>query len=251
MLLNKIQVSEYFSSLQGEGRSMGVPAIFLRLTGCNLMCGGMGTDQDGKLHEGATWRCDTIEVWQQGRLYDFEELVNAMNEKMEFITKLEEGAHLIITGGEPLLQRARIEKLLEYLDKEYILRPVVEIETNGTIIPSDELIDKVDYWNVSPKLGNSGMTAARTVNVKAIELFNFLPGSIFKYVINDAGDIQHIKDLVNNNIIKRKKVWLMPAASDKETLSLKSPYVAKLAMDNGFNFCTRLQVEIWNQTTGV
>ena len=60
-------VSEYFYSIQGEGKTMGVPSVFIRLTACNLMCGGRGTEKDFKLHNGATWRCDSIEVWRKGK----------------------------------------------------------------------------------------------------------------------------------------------------------------------------------------
>jgi len=61
-----IRISEHFYSLQGEGKTMGVPAIFVRLQACNLLCGGYGTQKDGKLHDGATWRCDTLDVWTKG-----------------------------------------------------------------------------------------------------------------------------------------------------------------------------------------
>ena len=56
---DQIAVSEYFYSLQGEGITMGIPAFFIRLTGCNLMCGGKGVEKDGLMRDGATWICDT------------------------------------------------------------------------------------------------------------------------------------------------------------------------------------------------
>ena len=51
----QIKIAEHFYSIQGEGRTAGYPAIFIRLSGCNLLCGGAGTQTDGKLHNGATW----------------------------------------------------------------------------------------------------------------------------------------------------------------------------------------------------
>ena len=84
----KIAVSEYFYSLQGEGKTMGTPAIFLRLTGCNLMCGGYGVEKDGILRGGATWVCDTIQVWMKGTTYNFEDLCQELNTKLDFIKRL-------------------------------------------------------------------------------------------------------------------------------------------------------------------
>ena len=64
---------------------MGIPAIFLRLTGCNLLCGGKGAEKDGVLRDGATWLCDTIEVWMKGTTWGFEALVEELNEATDFV----------------------------------------------------------------------------------------------------------------------------------------------------------------------
>ena len=116
---DKIAVSEYFYSLQGEGRTMGVPAVFLRLTGCNLMCGGKGVEKDGILRDSATWVCDTIAVWMQGTTWSFEGITEELNKTTDFVKRLKEGVHLVITGGEPLLQQTRILHYLEYLEQEH------------------------------------------------------------------------------------------------------------------------------------
>ena len=155
--LQKIAVSEYFYSLQGEGRTMGIPAIFLRLTGCNLMCGGKGVEKDGQMRDGATWICDTIDVWMKGTSFTFPELVQELNKTTNFVQRLKTGVHLVITGGEPLLQEKRIVQFLEYLEQEHNLVPIIEIETNATFLPSPALAKRVQYWNTSPKLSNSGM----------------------------------------------------------------------------------------------
>ena len=123
---------------------MGIPAIFLRLTGCNLMCGGYGVEKDGTMRDAATWICDTIAVWIKGTTYNFEELTVLLNQQLDFVKRLNEGVHLVITGGEPLLQQSRIVDYLEYLEKEYSCRPILEIETNATILPSAELDSRGD-----------------------------------------------------------------------------------------------------------
>ena len=58
----KLAISEIFFSIQGEGKTVGIPSVFVRLGGCNLICGGEGTQNDKKLHNNAKWRCDTIEI---------------------------------------------------------------------------------------------------------------------------------------------------------------------------------------------
>ena len=84
----KLPVSELFYSIQGEGRTMGIPAIFLRLGGCNLLC------------KSDSWVCDTIEVWQKSKAVEFEDILSE-----DFVEKLKAGVHFVITGGEPLIHQ--------------------------------------------------------------------------------------------------------------------------------------------------
>ena len=67
-----LKISELFYSVQAEGTSTGIPSIFIRLQGCNLMCGGPGGSlmKEGK----ATWWCDTEAVWKLGKEYSNEDL---------------------------------------------------------------------------------------------------------------------------------------------------------------------------------
>jgi len=148
----KLAVSEVFYSIQGEGKTTGFPAVFVRLAGCNLMCGGKGTEKDGKLHDGATWRCDSIEVWIKGKSKPYAEIL-----PIECQEAIRNGANVIITGGEPMLQQKNIEGFIQYIVEEINDFPFIEIETNGTIMPNNDMLNLVDQWNVSPKLANSGM----------------------------------------------------------------------------------------------
>jgi organic radical activating enzyme len=249
---DKIAVSEYFYSLQGEGRTMGIPAIFLRLSGCNLMCGGYGVEKDGLLRDGATWVCDTIAVWIKGTTYSFDNLLALLNEKINFTALLKKGVHLVITGGEPLLQQARILAFLEYLEQKEACRPIVEIETNATISPLPTLDERVQYWNTSPKLSNSGMPEKERIKTEALAFFAANKNTMSKFVISEVSDFDEImRDFIAPGLVKKEHIVLMPAADSLERLLEKNQLVAEICIEHQLRMCTRLHVEIWNQLTGV
>ena len=249
---NKIAVSEYFYSLQGEGRTMGIPAIFLRLTGCNLMCGGYGVEKDASLRDGATWICDTIAVWIKGTTYNFDELTVLLNTQLDFVKRLNDGVHLVITGGEPLLQQQRIVAYLEFLEKEYSCKPILEIETNATFLPIPELDSRVDYWNTSPKLKNSGMPDKERIEPEVLSFFSQNSRTMYKFVISEKADWDEIKtDFIEKGFATKEQLVLMPAADSLENLLKKNQLVAEICIQNQIRMCTRLHVEIWNQLTGV
>jgi len=246
--MGKIVIAETFVSLQGEGATQGAPSIFIRLGGCNLMCGGKGTEKDGKLHDGATWRCDTIEVWRKGRSTTVENFIELLDAKYEIFKKLKKGWHLVITGGEPLMQQDAIIELLSKLGTN-LRNCVVEIETNGTIIPKQGLIDLVDIFNVSPKLSTSGMKHHEAVMEKTcFEAFN-QKTAIFKFVIGVEKEITELEDYYG--YIDNHKIYLMPAASNVEQLNSGLVWLSKICIDKGYNLSNRMQVQIWNETTGV
>jgi len=214
---------------------MGVPSIFIRLPGCNLMCGGQGTQHDGELHNGATWRCDTVEVWMQSQKIS-----------TEVITKLSElypTAHIVITGGEPLLQTYALDKIFELTFGHYI-----EIETNGTIKPSADQLEHVDQWNVSPKLSNSGNPKSLRYNIDTLNLLNDYETQ-FKFVVSGHDDIAEIQ--ADFDFLNKNKIYLMPAGESQEQLSETKLFAAEQAMKHGYNFTTRLHIDLWNKKTGV
>lgn len=227
--MNKLRVSETFYSLQGEGQTMGRPAVFLRLRGCNLNC---------------SW-CDTTEIWRRGKAVAFIDVLT-----LEFVKRLQEGAHLVITGGEPLLQSDRLAEYLHWLVDKYEFSPIVEVETNGTIIPSTALMDFIHYWNVSPKLKNSGSQERNRICVWPLRNFKCFSGTIFKFVISKRSDYEEIiQDF--DGLIDFDKIWLMPAGANRKELDRTRKIVAELAIETGHNYSDRLHVGIWNQKQGV
>ena len=152
-----MKVNEIFSSFQGEGPYAGLPATFLRLSGCNLNCDFCDTDFD-----------------------DYKELsVELVKESILQHCKNNNTPLLVITGGEPLLQYEELKKLIEELDYSNL---TIQIETNGSIrrIP----ISPVSYV-ISPKK-----------NIRQIfEFYKDYDMSFFKFIITEQKDIDLIKEL--------------------------------------------------------
>ena len=225
-----MQVNEIFKSIQGEGPNFGKPAIFLRTAQCNLKC---------------TW-CDTKYTWDW-KNYDFSKEVKEMtiDEVKDIITELEI-KHLVITGGEPLLQQDDLADLLSFLKPDFY----VEVETNCTILPNKMLTDLIDQWNVSPKTKNSGNPLELYENNECYYFFANQENAFFKYVVEDETDIPEIKKFVTKYKIPEKRVQLMTQASTKEEISIREKSISKLAKSHNFAFSPRLHVAMWGSQRG-
>ena len=240
----ELPISEVFVSIQGEGPTAGRLAVFIRLAGCNLMCGGQGTQFDKQLHNGATWRCDTVEVWMKGKNTKIMDILNSR--AYEYVKK---GAHVIITGGEPLIHGKKLEVLTHFLTHQ--LDAYIEVETNGTIEPGGDLVNHVNQWNVSPKLANSGNDEYLRFNQHAWNKFQSL-NAVFKFVVSGIGDAVEIeKTFQQQEPINWRRVYFMPAGESQKELLKTRPMAAELAIEYGANYSDRMHIVIWNQKTGV
>jgi len=228
---NSLNVSEMFYSIQGEGRYAGTPSFFLRLQHCNLLC---------------RW-CDTIEIWKRGNPYNTSELIDIWKEK-GWITKLQsKKAHLVITGGEPLLQQSNLEDLLKCLGDIF-----VEIETNGTITPTKGFDEFINQYNVSPKLANSGMSMNKRYYPEVIECFSKKENADFKFVIVSYEDVKELIDsFITRFEIPNSRIYLMPESTTKEELEKRSPLIIEICKEYGFRYSSRLQLSIWDKVTGI
>ncbi|MBT5953670.1 7-carboxy-7-deazaguanine synthase QueE [bacterium] len=240
-----MRISESFYSIQGEGKSVGVPAVFLRLTGCNLTCSGFSYVLDGK-----ALGCDTKAVWTKGEKVSCKDILDDWNKK-GWIDALNRSAHLVITGGEPLIQQ---ESIVEFLDELRKQCPdiFVEIETNGTITPNSRLILHVQQFNVSPKLANNGDSLEKRWKPDVLNAFVELPASVFKFVVQSREDVLEIgSQFLKVFDVVRHRIWLMPEGGTNKDMMNKSDSVVELCKEFGFNFSPRLQLTIWDQATGV
>jgi len=146
------------------------------------------------------------------------------------------------------MQQDGVEVLIEYLRNLYP-NIVIEIETNGTIIPSIELQDMVSQWNCSPKLANSGNHKNQYFNENTIKVLNKL-NTQFKFVVTTREDWAEIQELYFT-LIDKDKIWLMPSGENQELLAQSKQEVAEIVKENYLKFTNRLHIEIWNKKTGV
>lgn len=230
---NNLVISEKFYSIQGEGQTMGIPAIFIRLAGCNILC------------QSESWVCDSIEVWKKGTPTDFKDVL-----ELHEVARLASGAHLVFTGGEPLLHQIKVSAFINWFGSEYKFIPIIEVETNGTIMPSADMLIFVDYWNCSPKLENSGESVSRRIYPKVIKKLSANGNTIFKFVIEKKEDyLGVLNDYLEH--LEYSQIVLMPAGDSQEKLQKTRPLVAELCINNNHRYSERLHIVIWNQKTGV
>ena len=193
--MGKLRYSEVFYSVQGEGRWVGVPSVFLRVFGCNFECRGFGQERGNlipveempymkdpkaeKDHEEAyksieelpvtPLGCDSSASWAMK--YKHLQLTETIEQVHQRIIALlpngkydeKEDIHLVITGGEPLLGWQRVWPELLELGRQIGLKNVT-FETNGTQNLQGQFIDYLNEdgkdlhitWSTSPKLSLSG-----------------------------------------------------------------------------------------------
>ena len=235
---NKLKVSrqpsgepEVFRSIQGEGVSAGTPTVFLRLAACNLSC---------------TW-CDTKYTWDWEH-YDYtNEVASLTAEEVEERVLAFDLPHLVITGGEPLLQQGVLGPLAASLKRRGFY---CEVETNGTLPPNREMAGAVSQWNVSPKTGNSGNPQERREVPEALEAFRELAGAFFKFVIVEPGDVDEVRRLADAYDIPSHRVVLMPEGVTAEALRERGAWLAEACARLGYRFSTRLHIMLWGDQRG-
>jgi 7-carboxy-7-deazaguanine synthase len=226
-----LKLSEIFESLQGEGVSAGVPTLFVRLAQCNLHC---------------TW-CDTKYTWDFEHYNYDDEVREQSSEEVARIVNASTTRRVVLTGGEPMLQQRALVPFFASLAPDII----VEVETNGTILPTSETFARVNQWNVSPKLSNAGDPEALRLRPAVLAALRDAQGSYLKLVLHRDADYVEADSLVKQLAWPRERVLFMPEASDREALRARSLQVAEAARVRGVRFSSRLHLELWGGRRGV
>jgi 7-carboxy-7-deazaguanine synthase len=222
-------IAETFASLQGEGMLAGVPSYFIRTSGCNLRC---------------AW-CDTpYSSWApEGERVPVDELV-ARAERSGL-------RHVVITGGEPLLQRE-----LEGLTRALAARGHhVTVETAGTVVKSFTC----HLLSISPKTGNSdpdGPWQERHRRLRrdlgpARRLLELHREYQLKLVVSDESDIADVLEVVAALGADRERVLLMPEGRAAAEVAARAGEVGRLCLAHGFRYSPRLHLDLFGGGRGV
>jgi len=280
--MSKIKIAELFYSIQGEGRYMGVPSVFLRTFGCNFRCAGFGMPR-GELSTEAddiaqvvyhfnkyeelplvSTGCDSYASWHP----DFKELspmltTDAIADRIMHIlpykTWIDE--HLVITGGEPLLgwQRAYPD-LLDH-PKMSDLKEIT-FETNGTQKLTLEFKRYLQEWarwkngeitfSVSAKLPASGEKWADAIRPEIVCEYEQVGTVYLKLVVATEEDLLDAERAVREfrSAGFKGHVYIMPVGGVENVYTLNARNVALAAMKRGWRYSDRLQVPLFKNEWG-
>ncbi|MEU3046807.1 7-carboxy-7-deazaguanine synthase QueE [Streptomyces sp. NPDC006984] len=228
----RLRVSEKFgSTVQGEGSSTGVPACFIRLALCNLVCSPCDTPY--------TWDTKRYDLRQEAHYESVEELLAWAVDQSEDL--------VVITGGEPLIQMAGLTELVKGLRAA---GRGVEIETNGTIAPSGSLVAAGPYFNVSPKLSRFGaaMPETRRLRPDALRAFVATGRARFKFVVSEPAELAEIAALETAYALT--DISVMPEGTDPEVILAGMRTLEGPVREQGYRLGTRLHVLLWGDERG-
>lgn len=284
--MSKLKIAELFYSIQGEGRYMGVPSVFLRTFGCNFKCAGFGmprgelsTEVEAIAERIAEFKnykelplvstgCDSYASWDP-RFKDLSPMLSsdAIADGIMDMLPHEEwrDEHLVITGGEPLLGWQRAYPDLLDNPKMQGLKEIT-FETNGTQKLTPEFAAYLHTWkshhdkdfyreitfSVSAKLPCSGEKWEDAIKPEIVVEYEDYGTVYLKFVIATEQDFADAERAIAEY---RKAgftghVYLMPVGGVESVYALNNRNVADLAMKNGLRYSDRLQVPLFKNEWG-
>jgi 7-carboxy-7-deazaguanine synthase len=222
-----VRISEIFYSIQGEGRLAGLPAVFIRTSGCNLRCVWCDTPYTSWQPEGANWS-----------------IAKVLREVEKFPTR-----YVVITGGEPLLA-PQVEALAGELKNR---GAHITIETAATIYKPIAS----DLMSMSPKLANSTpwkrargrfakMHEQRRLNVPVIQQYLAQYDYQLKFVVERKEDFAEIDELLDRlATVDPARVLIMPQGTKEQELRRKAKWIVELCKKYGYCFTPRLHIQLY------
>ena len=236
-----------FYTIEGEGEFVGKPSVFMRLSMCNLTCKGFAS-------EDSPHGCDSFVSWSVKNKMTFQEIFEMMEDN-NYIEHLRHKAILKITGGEPIVQQKQLLKFVEAFQERYHFIPTIDFETNATLLPDLQWIDKYfASFTTSPKLTTNGDPEEKTY-VPNVLKWHVAVNSGFKFVITSDKDIEEIwKKYVEDDKeinVPLERIWFMPCCGSREEHVTNAAAVAEYAKAMHVNFSPRLQLVIWDKALKV
>ena len=225
-----MKIAEMFYSVQGEGKLVGVPSVFVRTSGCNLRCVWCDTPYTSWAPEGVSRTVDSL-----------------VAEVMAFGAR-----HVVVTGGEPLIAPEVV-----LLTSQVRARGMhITVETAGTVYAPVAC----DLMSISPKLANSTPTsdpkwgpAHERTRLRLDVLGQLLTDYDYqlKFVVSDPADLGEIVSLISKVGAPAEHVMLMPEGRSPEVLRDRALWLVPLCLELGFRYSPRGQVDIWGDRRGV
>ena len=285
--MSKIKIAELFYSIQGEGRYMGVPSVFLRTFGCNFKCAGFGMPrgelstevetiaiQDSQMPFGAykdlplvSTGCDSYASWDP-RFKDYSPMLTSeaiVDRIMEILPQDHwKDEHLVITGGEPLFGWQRAYPDLLNHPKMAGLKEIT-FETNGTQKLTEEFKEYLVEWqmpnmdfarevtfSVSAKLPCSGEKWEEAILPEVVCEYEGFGTAYLKFVIATEQDFADAECAIAayRKAGFKGHVYLMPVGGVESVYAMNNKNVAILAMKNGLRYSDRLQVPLFKNEWG-
>ena len=201
--------------------------MFVRTSGCNLRC---------------SWCDSAYTSWEpEGETENVEKIIEKVEEY--------DTDHVVLTGGEPLLQ-PDFDELCGALDQHKT------VETNATVYRDVD----ADLVSMSPKLSNSTPTDAgkweeihekERLDFDVIESYISSHDYQLKFVVADRADLDEIEEILASLAdYDRSRVLLMPEGVDRETLRERGEWLAEVCKERGFRYSPRLQIHIYGNQRG-
>ncbi len=226
-----MKYSEFFYTIQGEGKLLGVPSVFFRTSYCNLRCVFCDTPY-------TSWTPENKDIT----------VAEAVTAITQYGCK-----HVVITGGEPFVQVEDLTELCHELDRHGHHIP---IETNATIFApvAAHLI------SMSPKLRNSNpptdnryfrMHERGRICPDVIRKFLDQYECQVKFVVDQPEDLEEIKALQSDLPIPAETIVLMPQGMTPEELHPKQGWLVEICKANGYRYSPRIHIDIWGKRRGV
>jgi 7-carboxy-7-deazaguanine synthase len=228
----RVRIAEIFYSIQGEGRLVGVPSVFIRTSGCNLRCKWCDTPYTSWRPEGEDWSLKKI-----------------LAKVASFPAR-----HVVITGGEPLLAKQVVE--LSAAIKQ--MGAHITMETAATIFQPVAC----DLMSLSPKLSHSTpwqrdggrfapMHERNRLNLDVIQ--KFIDGYDYqiKFVVNQEKDFAEIDEILRQ--LRRwepARILMMPQGRTRAELQKKSKWIVETCKQRGYGFTPRLHIDLFGNRRG-
>lgn len=209
-----MKINEIFYSIQGEGKWMGLPNIFIRTTGCNLRCS----------------FCDTTYAYETGEEMSIEEIINRIRKHP--------CNYVCITGGEPLLQEEIVQLIDVLLEKKY----VICLETNGSI-DIERLAGKKSLL-ISLDIKCPSSTMHEKMNFNNVSLLTC--NDQLKFIIQNREDYEYAKKII-------KKYKPQSAIFFQPVWGINLKELSSWVLNDGLDVRIGLQLHkiIWGDRKGV